>query len=104
MLRDVPAAEDLATPQGKIILKAFVTMEAAQVPFWFPPGVPQDRVTAVREAFKKVWDVSELRERAKKVGVVLDPKSGEVVAKLVEDVLNTPPELLAQLRKILVKN
>lgn len=104
MLRDVPAAEDLATPQGKIILKAFVTMEAAQVPFWFPPGVPQDRVTAVREAFKKVWDVSELRERAKKVAMVLEPKSGEVVAKLVEDVLNTPPELLAQLRKILVKN
>ena len=104
VLKDVPAAEDLATPQGKKILTAFAAMEAAQMPFWYPPGVPPERVAAVSEAFRKVWEVPALRDTAKKVRLALAPKSSQAVKTLVEQVLDTPPELLAQLKQILVKN
>ncbi len=73
------------------------------MPFWFAAGVPAERVSAVRAAFMKVWQVRKLRQRAEKVGITLNPKSGEEVARVVRGVLGTPVELLDQLKKILVK-
>jgi tripartite-type tricarboxylate transporter receptor subunit TctC len=70
-------------------------------PMQAPPGVPADRVKVLREAYAKAMKDPELVAEAKKGQLDMEPSSGENLQTLVQEVMDQPPEVIEQVRKIL---
>jgi tripartite-type tricarboxylate transporter receptor subunit TctC len=66
-----------------------------------PPGVPDERVAILRNAFDHVIHDPEFIGAAEKAGIDLDPVSGADVQKAVQQVLSTPKETIDQVRVLL---
>ncbi len=66
-----------------------------------PPGTPPERIKVLRQAFVKALKSPKLLKDAERQGVVLSPIPGEEVKRIVEEVFQTPPEILEKY-KILV--
>jgi tripartite-type tricarboxylate transporter receptor subunit TctC len=66
-----------------------------------PPGIPQDRLDALRTAFRKAMQDPELQERANKAGRPLDPAYGDDVLAMIKAALNQPPEVISTLKRAL---
>ena len=66
--------------------------------FFTTPGVPADRVTALRRAFDETMKDPELLAEAEKIKVGISPLPGEELQKLVADVSNLSPALLDKVR------
>ena len=67
-----------------------------------PPGVPADRVKALRTAFSKMVADPDFVAEAIKRRVRVNAVSGERVQKIVNDSLNVSPELVARARKLIM--
>jgi tripartite-type tricarboxylate transporter receptor subunit TctC len=65
------------------------------------PGTPPDRIKILREAFAKTLKDPELLAEAKKSRMDVDYSSGEELETLVKEVLDQPPDVVEQVRKIL---
>lgn len=106
LLKGVPAAEKLAERLGKskddlAMLRAMNAPNRISLPQAFPPGVPKERVDAVRRAFEKTYADPELRAAANKVNMDLQPKSGEEVSRIVQELLQTPKPVLERLTELI---
>lgn len=66
-----------------------------------PPEVPADRLSALRAAYKAALEDPELKQRADKLGLPIDPAYGDDVGKLVKAALDQSPETIALVSKIL---
>jgi tripartite-type tricarboxylate transporter receptor subunit TctC len=66
-----------------------------------PPGIPADRMEALRDAYKKALEDPELNAKAEKLALPVDPAYGNDVLKLVTDALNQPPEVIAVVKSAL---
>ncbi|HEY7383955.1 MAG TPA: tripartite tricarboxylate transporter substrate-binding protein [Beijerinckiaceae bacterium] len=66
-----------------------------------PPGIPEDRLQALREAYRKALDDPELREKAEQLGRPLDPAYGQDVHALVTEALDQPKETVKLLKDML---
>jgi tripartite-type tricarboxylate transporter receptor subunit TctC len=92
---DVPAiAEYAKDDKTKQILALVFSPQAMDRPVLLPPGVPQDKIDALRVAFKKAVDDPRFREEAKKQKLEVDYVSGEKVAKIIETAFSFPPEII----------
>ena len=72
-------------------------------PYFLPPGVPQDRVAALRRAFDATMHDPAFTEEAAKIGFAVDPLTGEQVQALIDDLAKTPPDVVARVRAALTK-
>jgi tripartite-type tricarboxylate transporter receptor subunit TctC len=91
-LPNVPAILDLAkTPEQKQILGLVFARQALGRPYLAPPGVPADRVAALRKAFMDTMKDKEFLAEAEKAKLEIGPISGEAVQKIVEDAYKTDP-------------
>ncbi|MGH6767923.1 MAG: Bug family tripartite tricarboxylate transporter substrate binding protein [Xanthobacteraceae bacterium] len=70
-------------------------------PVGAPPGVPTERVAALRAGFDKAMKDPALLADAAKVNVGIEPMTGADIAKFVEDVSKTPSSVTARAAKIL---
>ena len=69
-------------------------------PFFAPPGVPEERLKALRKAFDAAMSSPELKADSAKSNIVIEPVPGVEVAKIIER-LNSPSEtVLKKLRGI----
>jgi hypothetical protein len=66
-----------------------------------PPGIPADRLAALREAYKKALENPELQAKAEKLGVPVDPAYGDDVLNLIKAALNQKPEVIAVVKAAL---
>lgn len=87
------------TPEQKRALDVFLEQGSISRPFMAPPGVPADRIAALRKAFMETMQDPELQAEASKQGLDTVPNTGAEVQALVNSVYVTPPELIATLRK-----
>ena len=95
-LPDVPLIMDLAeTDEQRQILRLIFSRQTLGRPFVAPPGVPEDRVQALRDAFMATMQDPEFLADAEKADLEITPVSGEDVQALVTDIYETPPELAA---------
>jgi hypothetical protein len=101
-LADVPNVYDFAkTDADRAALRLAMARLDIGRPFFLPPGVPADRVAALREAFDDtVHDPAYLAE-AKKLKIDIDPLTGAQLAALIELVSHTPADVVARVRKAL---
>jgi tripartite-type tricarboxylate transporter receptor subunit TctC len=70
-------------------------------PFFVPPGVPADRVEALRRAFDATVKDPAFLSEAATAKIDIDPLTGEEVQALVSDVSKTPPDIVARVRDAL---
>ena len=102
VLPDVPLMIDLAkSPADRQALAMLFSRTDIGRPFFLPPDVPADRVQALRRAFDATMKDQGFLAEAKKIGLDLDPLTGEEVQKLVADLANTPPAVVARVRAAL---
>jgi tripartite-type tricarboxylate transporter receptor subunit TctC len=103
-LLDVPLMLDVAKSDAD---RAAVRLAVARLeygrPFFMPPGVPDERVAAVRRAFDDTMKDPAYRAEAEKLKIDVDPLRGEQVARLVAEVSRTPAETVARVRTALEK-
>jgi hypothetical protein len=96
----VPLSKDYAkTPQQKQAMEVFLQQGSISRPFFLPPGVPADRVAALRKAFMDVLVDPELVAEATKSNLDVAPQTGDDVQKLISKLYAAPPELIAFLRQ-----
>lgn len=69
-------------------------------PFVAPPGVPADRVEALRRAFDATFKDPAFLADVEKSKLELDPRTGEQVQAIVEKIFASPPDLVARARKV----
>jgi tripartite-type tricarboxylate transporter receptor subunit TctC len=65
-----------------------------------PPGIPQDRLDALRAAYKAALEDPELLAKAEKLQVPIEPMYGDDVLNRVKEALNQTPETVALLREV----
>jgi len=70
-------------------------------PYFLPPGVPADRVAALRAAFAKTIADKEFLAEAKKARLDINPTSAPELQKLITDYLAMPDDLKDKLVKVL---
>ncbi len=66
-----------------------------------PPGVPKDRVEALRKAFVETLQDKEFLQDAEKAKVEILPVSGARIEKLVTDLYATPAPIVAKTAEML---
>jgi tripartite-type tricarboxylate transporter receptor subunit TctC len=90
-LPNTPLIIDLAkTDEERAILKLIFARQVMAWPFVAPPGVPNDRVAALREAFIATTKDKDFRADADKGNLEVTPVSGEDIQKLVQEIYGTP--------------
>ncbi|MGH7845375.1 MAG: hypothetical protein ACREQW_09435, partial [Candidatus Binatia bacterium] len=84
---------------------AKVTLAAGDFgrPLLFPPGVGADKVKILRDAFDKALKDPALLAAAEKRKLEIDPTSGAELESLAKDVIDTPPDVVAKMAKMLGK-
>ena len=93
-LPDVPLILDLAkTPEQKQILTLVFARQALGRPFVAPPGIPQDRVAALRKAFMDTMKDPEFLAEAEKAQLEVTPIPGEEVQKIVVEAFKVDPAI-----------
>jgi tripartite-type tricarboxylate transporter receptor subunit TctC len=103
-LPDVPLIVDLAkNDEQKRILRIIFARQVMGRPFLAPPGVPQNRVAALRKAFMDTMNDKEFLAEAEKAQLEITPESGEEIQELVTELYQTPPQI-AQKAGDLLKN
>ncbi len=99
---DVPQLASLVTDKDAKSVIALIRSQAELSRFTAgPPGIPDDRLAALRAAYKKALDDPELRAQAKKAGRPIDPAFGEDVGRRVKAALDQSPKMVALVAKIL---
>ncbi len=92
---DAPAIVEFAKEERtKKILELVLTPQAMDRPILAPPGVPADRVAALRKAFHAAINDPGFIEEAKKQGLEVDEVSGEKVAALVKNAFAMPEDII----------
>src|SRR3954468_24234194 len=100
--RGVPRAAELAqNDDDKKVIQLVFSQGIFGRPFVLPPGVPAERVAALRKAFVVALNDPALRAEADKMQLDVDPMSGDELQKLVADLYDTPPRLVERARQAL---
>ncbi len=101
-LPDVPMVLDLAkTDADRAALELAIARLEYGRPFFVPPGVPHDRVQALRRAFDATMKDPEFIADSAKMNLEVDPLTGEQVQAVIERVLRTPEPIAERVRKAL---
>jgi tripartite-type tricarboxylate transporter receptor subunit TctC len=69
-------------------------------PFLTSPGIPAERAAALRKAFDAVMADPQFREEGEKLKLDINPTSGPQLAKIISELVNTPPDIVARARKV----
>jgi tripartite-type tricarboxylate transporter receptor subunit TctC len=100
--KDVPQLRDQITDaNGKTFVSLIESQgEIARLTAG-PPGIPADRLAALRDAYKKAMEDKELQAKAEKLGLPVDPAYGDEVLDLVKKALDQKPEVIAVVKNAL---
>lgn len=101
-LPDTPTAIELARDEvGRQALRTYALKYRTTYPFLLPPGVPADRVAALRLAFMETMKDPRFIEDARRIGVDVNPLDGAEIGKIMREIDEAPLEAIESLRKIL---
>lgn len=99
-LPDVPLLSELGkTPEERQVLEVISADVAVGRPILTTPGVPQDRVAALRKAFDDTIADKAFMDEAKKQKMDINPLSGEELQQIVAKVLANSPDVIAKVKQ-----
>ena len=96
-LPDVPLITDLAANASqRQMLRLIFARQVMGRPFVAPPGIPPERLAALRQAFMQTLADKDFLADAEKQRLEIAGVSGEEVAKLVTELYATPADVAKQ--------
>jgi tripartite-type tricarboxylate transporter receptor subunit TctC len=100
--KDVPQLKDLVTdPAGKALIAMLQTQGDISRLTAGPPGIPQDRLDALRAAYRNAMEDKELQAKAEKLERSVEPAYGDDLLAMINAALNQPPEIVTLLKQTL---
>lgn len=100
-LPDVPAITEFAHDDlDRTVLRLLGSVTDIGFTIMAPPGVPSDRVAALRKAFLEMVRDQDFLAEAKKIGLDPEPQSGGELQSTVADTLNATGEAVQKLREV----
>jgi tripartite-type tricarboxylate transporter receptor subunit TctC len=101
-LGDVPFALDLvADDENRLVMQAGFAPLALGRPFVAPPGVPPERLAALRQAFAATIADPAFLAEGEKLGLEINaPRGGEQIRDVVERAYHSPPSVIDRLRQL----
>jgi tripartite-type tricarboxylate transporter receptor subunit TctC len=104
-LPEVPTAVDLArNDEERQILSAIMAAAEVGSAFFTTPGVPPDRLNALRRAFDATMQDKEFLADVERTKLSVSPMKGEDLQQLVKQVSDLPPHLLEKVRHAYTAN
>ena len=101
-LPDIPLITDLAkTDEQRQVLKLIFARQVMGRPYLAPPGLPKDRVEALRKAFMDTMRDKDFLADAEKSQLEITPVAGDEIERLVKEVYATPPEIAQKAGQLL---
>ncbi len=102
VLPDVPQLRSLLKTEAHKQMLTFIELsENLGMGFYLPPGVPADRVEALRKSFFATMKDPAFLADAKKRKARVDPIDGAAIEKMAKVAFSTPEPVLAELRRLL---
>jgi tripartite-type tricarboxylate transporter receptor subunit TctC len=99
---DVPTAIEVeSAPADKQMFEIAFAEQVMGRPFVLPPGVPADRIAALRAAFDATMKDPQFLDDAKLQKAEIDPVGGKEINALLERVYAAPPDLVARIRDLI---
>jgi tripartite-type tricarboxylate transporter receptor subunit TctC len=89
------------TVNSRKVVQAMLSGGEFGRPFLLTPGTPPERLKALRESFAKALNDPELLAEAKKAKMEVEHTPGEELEAMIRDVLDQPPEVINQAKKLL---
>ena len=100
---DVPLTISFAkTEDDRQIMEMIYSQNLFGRPYLMPPGVPADRVAALRGAFAAMLQDKTLLAEAQKLGLDIAPLGGEELQALVARLYALPPNIVARAKQSLI--
>jgi tripartite-type tricarboxylate transporter receptor subunit TctC len=100
-LKDVPLISTYArSPDELEALKIIFSSGEAGRPFAAPPGVPRERLEALRQAFTKTMSDPEFVAYTNQAKLEVVPSTGEEVAAFVSRIAKSAPSVVETARKL----
>jgi tripartite-type tricarboxylate transporter receptor subunit TctC len=97
-----PSLEDLAkTDEDRQLVELVVSGTQLGRPLATTPGVPEERLRALREAFFATMKDPEFIEEARNLNFDVEPVSGDALQRAVTKILSTPKSIADRARPIL---
>jgi hypothetical protein len=104
-LPDVPLLMDLTKdPDEHEMLRLLSAPSAIGHPITTSPGVPKERVDALRAAFDAMVRSPGFLADAKKLGLDIIPASGAELAEIVNEILSAPQRVKDRLGAIILEH
>src|SRR5207248_559519 len=82
-------------------VRLFLSQQEFGRPYVMPPGVPPDRLSAMRAAFEATMTDPEFVAGAEKIQMDISPLSGAELDQLFKEAYATPPEVVARTKVLL---
>jgi len=99
----VPRTVDFAkTAEDRQVMELVYSQGVFGRPYVFPPGVPADRVAALRKAFMTAFQDKELLAEAARIKLDIEAISGEDVQSMVAKLFATPANIVGRAKQSLV--
>ena len=101
-LPDVPLALDFVkNDEDRKVMELFFVQKTVARPLVAPPGLPPERLAALRDAFIAMTKDKAFLEVTEKLSIDVEPERGEAIEKIVARVVATPPDVAARLAKFI---
>jgi len=98
---NAPTLPELAVDdEGRAVLHAIASTAEIGRSIITTPGVPADRLTALRTAFQAMLSDPEFITTAEKRNLMIDGAHGEEMDDIVRDTLKAPPNVLAKIGQV----
>ncbi len=92
---DVPTAPEMAkTPQARQALEIILSQDILARPYLAPPGVPTERITALRKAFDTAVADPAFVSDIEKQRLDLSPMGGVQMEKIIRSLYQTAPDVV----------
>jgi tripartite-type tricarboxylate transporter receptor subunit TctC len=101
-LADVPLITERATTERqRQMLRIVLSRQAMGRPYVAPPGIPDDRKQALRQAFDATMTDPDYLAEAAARGLEVNPVSGADLDKLLAELYATPADIIADVKAII---
>ena len=94
-LGEIPSVLDVAKePTQQAVLRLIIARQTMARPYVAPPGLPPERLNALREAFDDTMKDPEFLADAKRLDVDVRPTTGREAEALIKQVYATSPDVV----------
>ena len=98
---DAPSVESFAkTPDDRKLIELVTSGTHLGRPIATTPDVPEDRLRALRGAYRATMADREFRAEAEKAGFEVAPVYGEEMQNIVQSIMSTPKELAVRAKHL----